>query len=266
MPARSERGFTLVELMVAIVISGIVIGVIFQFLLGQGRFARMQGAREEVQQNARAAVDVISSDLRAVGRQGVTWAESDSIAFRSPRAWGMVCGYAGGYLAVLFPAAAVPALSDDSDRLAVGPNGHIVTDITSDGTNAANACNTALKPLPQAVASGKRARLYAGAPGGLLQGQDVYVYDDIAYGADTSSVAGIRGRWIRRNNQPLAGPIAADGLSFVYQDSLGNTLSNTPNVGDIARVRLLVKTNSRAKFNNRPQDDIDSTIIYFRNR
>jgi Tfp pilus assembly protein PilW len=60
----------LVELMVALVISGILVGIIFQFLLGQTRFARLQGAREEVQQNARVAVDVISSDLRAVGRMG----------------------------------------------------------------------------------------------------------------------------------------------------------------------------------------------------
>ena len=266
MLARSQRGFTLVELMVALVISGIVISIIFQFLVGQARFSRLQSAREEVQQNARVAVDVISSDLRAVASQGVTWADGDSIAFRAPRAWGMVCGYPGGSLAVLFPAAAVPALSDNSDRLAIGPAGYAVSDVTSDGTNAANACNTELKPVRRAVASERRARLYTGGPAGLLTGQDVYVYDDVAYGVDTSSVAGILGTWIRRNNAPLSGPVPAGGLSFVYQDSLGNILSNPPDLGRIARVRVLVTTNSRAKFNNKAQDDTDSTFVYLRNR
>lgn len=270
MPARRERGFTLVELMVAIVISGILVSVIFQFLLGQGQFARMQGAREEVQQNARVGVEVISSDLRSVARGGIVSADDSTISFRAPRAWGVVCGYSGGSLAVIFPSASVPALRPDSDRLHVGTHpdsSYSVTDVTSDGANAANECNTKLKPKPRALASERRARLYSGGPAGLRARQDVYVYDEVAYAVGTSAVAGIPGKWIRRNGQPLVGPLpASGGLSFVYQDSLGNVLPSPPNPSSIARVRVAVKTNSRAKFNNQAQDDTDSTIVYLRNR
>lgn len=267
MPARSKRGFTLVELMVALVIAGILVAIIFQFLVGQVRFSRLQTAREEVQQNARIAVDVISSDLRAVGRQGIVAAGSDAIAFRTPRAWGLVCGYSGGSLAVIFPAAAVPALKTGSDQLTIGAATYPVTDVTSDGTNAANVCNTNVKPIPVAAASERRARLYDGAPSGLLPRQDVYVYDQVAYDVGGSTVTGIPGLWIRRNGQPLVGPLPASvGLSLVYQDSLGNTLPNPPNLNAIARVRVVVRANSQAKFNNQAQNDTDSTIVYLRNR
>lgn len=254
--------------MVALVISGILVGIIFQFLVGQTRFARMQGAREEVQQNARVAVDVISSDLRAVGRQGIVAAGSNSIDFRAPRAWGLVCGYSGSSLAVIFPTAAVPALRTGSDRLAIGTHPdsiYSVTDVTSDGTNAAYECNTKVNPSPQAVATDKRARLYDGVPLNLLPRRDVYVYDELTY--DVSTSTGVPGLWIRRNGQPLAGPLpSSGGLVFAYQDSLGNDLGSSPSANDIARVRLVVKTNSRAKFNNQAQDDTDSTIVYLRNR
>jgi hypothetical protein len=166
---------------------------------------------------------------------------------------------------VIFPAAATPALRTGSDRLAVGTNVHAVTDVTSDGMNAANECNTKVKPRPQALASEKRARLYDGVPLGLLPRQDVYAYDDVTY--DVSTSTSVPGLWIRRNGQPLAGPLpASGGLVFAYQDSLGNDLGSSPSLNNIARVRLVVKTNSRAKFNNQAQDDTDSTIVYLRNR
>ena len=253
--------------MVAIVISGIVVGVIFQFLLGQGRFARIQGAREEVQQNARVGVEVISSDLRSVSRQAIDSASSNAIRFRAPRAWGLVCGYSGSSLAVIFPAAAVPALRTGTDQLTVGTDTFRVTDVTSDGTNAANVCKANVKPSPEPLASEKRARLYDGVPAGLLPRQDVYVYDNVRYNVGASTVTSIPGLWIRRNSQPLVGPLpASGGLAFVYEDSLGNVLSSPPNLNNIARVRVTVRTHSRAKFNNQAQHDTDSTIVYLRNR
>ena len=259
------------ELMVAVVIAGIVVGIIFDFLLGQGRFARFQTAREEVQQNARVALDVISSDLRGVGPHGITEATANSIAFRAPRAWGVVCRHSGSSLAVIFPVAAVPALRPGADRLAVGTTFHSdVIDATGDGTAAADICNTAVAPSPLAVAADKRARLFdnvvTATP--LQPRQDVYVYDEIRYDVDVSS--GMPGHWIRRRSQPtatpqpLAGPLpSSGGLTFVYEDAAGTP---TAALNDIARVRVKVTTNSRAKFNNRAQDDTDSTTIYLRNR
>ena len=271
MPAHSNRGFTLIELMVTVVIAGIVVGIIFEFLLGQGRFARFQTAREEVQQNARVALDVISSDLRGVGPQGITDATSNSITFRAPRAWGVACRHSGSELAVIFPMAAVPALRTGADRLAVGTTFHgDVVDATGDGAAAADICNTTVVPSPPAVAADKRARVFTNVvtTSPLQPRQDVYVYDEIKYDVSTSS--GMPGYWIRRRSQPngtpqpLAGPLpSTTGLEFAYEDAAGNP---TATRDDIARIRVKVTTSSRAKFNGRAQDDTDWTTIYLRNR
>lgn len=269
MRARRQSGFTLVELMVALVIAGILVGVVFQFLLGQTRFARMQSAREEVQQNARVALDVISSDLRAIGPQGIIAASANSISYRAPRAWGVICGYSGGSLAVIFPGPAAPMLKAGSDSLAVGTNFHEVSDVTGDGSAAATACNTGVTPNPPVAAAEGRARLYnlpAGAPT-YQRRQDAYVYDRLTYNIGTSS--GVPGTtWIRRNPgsgaQPLAGPLpATGGLVFTYTDANGATTAD-PNA--IRRIKVTVTINSRAKFKDQAQVDTDSTIIFLRNR
>lgn len=268
MRARRQSGFTLVELMVALVIAGILVGVVFQFLLGQTRFARMQSAREEVQQNARVALDVISSDLRAIGPQGIIAGSANSISYRAPRAWGVICGYSGGSLAVIFPGPAAPMLKAGSDSLAVGTSFHQVSDVTGDGSAATTACNTGVTPNPLVAAAEGRARLYnlpAGAPT-YQRGQDAYVYDRLTYDIGTS--LGVPGTWIRRNPgsgaQPLAGPLpASGGLVFVYTDANGAT---TVDVDAVRRIKVTVTANSRAKFKDQAQVDTDSTIIYLRNR
>lgn len=269
--ARSSRGFTLVELMVSLVIAGILIGVIFQFLLGQGRFARLQGAREEVQQNARVALDVISGDLRAVGPEGIISATGASISFRAPRAWGIVCGYTSTSplkVAVLFPLAAMPTFRSGDDELAIGAGFYSVVDETGDGSVAANRCKTDVKPSPDPVL--QQARVFSGRsgtaiPGTLRPRQDAYVYDVITYDVGESTVAGTNvGRWIRRNAQPLAGPLPpGGGLTFVYSDENG---ALTTDANSIRRVRITVTTNSRARFKDQAQADTDSTIVYLRNR
>jgi prepilin-type N-terminal cleavage/methylation domain-containing protein len=62
---RSERGFTLAELLVVMAILGFMMGALFT-LQRQGQLAYMTGsARVEVQQNARLALDMISSEVRS---------------------------------------------------------------------------------------------------------------------------------------------------------------------------------------------------------
>ncbi len=294
MTAHKERGFSLVELMVALVVSGILVGVVFQFLLGQGQVARFQTAREEVQQNARVALDLISSDLRAVGPQGIVEAESNRIVFHTPRAWGIVCGPSGTTdVAAIFPAAAVPVLRKDAsapaaDRLAIGTNSiyqfYPVNDVTPSGSNATAAttvCTNAVSanaPLtpPAAPALGP-VRLFAfigTRPAGLVPRREVYVYDRLEYDIGLSTVAGqSAGLWIRRSlnggpAQPVAGPLPANGgLVFAYEDENGDNIGNpSANLANIWRVRVRVRTNSRATFKNQAQDDTDSTRIYLRNR
>src|SRR5688500_12033257 len=104
---RDRRGFTLIELLVALMISSFLVTVIYQLMSGQSRFVRIQSAREEVQQNARAAMDVMAGDLRTVPPSAIQAMGPDSIRFYMPRAWGVLCNTIdsnSGTLWAIFPA------------------------------------------------------------------------------------------------------------------------------------------------------------------
>ena len=287
--------------MVAMVISGILVTVVFQFLLGQGRFARMQTAREEVQQNARFALDVITGDLRGTGSPGtLRAATTNSITVRRPRVWGVVCTFNSGNLTILFPENGMEAFKAGADSLAVldgtAPNLAWNFSIGNDNTAtqasaAAAACTTdntlpGISPDP-AIAipddpAGSRARSYTGVtlsavPGDGLRGRPVYLYDLVTYQLGESTVSSIPGTWIQRrvgsasssaSTQPLAGPVpASTGLAFTYSDAAGARVSNptTQSQRDaIDRVGVRVVTNSRAG-GTVQQTDTDSTLIYLRN-
>lgn len=89
--------------MVALVISGLLMTVVFQMLSGQSRMVAVQSGKEEAQQNVRGALEVISSELRGAMPGALLDAQQRSLTFMQPRAWGVVCGVAGMTVTALFP-------------------------------------------------------------------------------------------------------------------------------------------------------------------
>lgn len=264
MRVRDRAGFTLVELLIALVISGIVGTVIFQVLRGQSQFTRLQGAREEVQQNARAALELLGSELRGVGRLGILTATPEAITFHSPRSWGVACGYVAGELVVLFPAGSAPALTPDAAvtlaiQAGTTPEFLPVRMSTGDLDQAAAACNAAAAPAPAATAA--RVRRFTDAPAGVPAAARAYVAETVTFDGGTAD--GLTGNWLRRNGVPVAGPLPANGLRFQYLNAAGAAAAT---VDEIESIRIDVVTQSRARFNQAPQNTHASTLIHLRNR
>jgi type IV pilus assembly protein PilW len=69
-PPRRARGFTLVELMVAMTIGLILSGSVIQMFLGNRQTYRAQDASSRMQETARFAFDTLAHDLRMAGYQG----------------------------------------------------------------------------------------------------------------------------------------------------------------------------------------------------
>lgn len=293
-PFRSRRaGFTLVELMVALVISGLLMAVVFQMLSGQSRMVAVQSGKEEAQQNVRGALEVISSELRGAVPGALLDAQEKALTFMQPRAWGVVCAVAGNTVTALFPnTGAVDAWN------AVESSGVLINQ------NANPAGPAAWLPSPAVAADRAQitgVQVLAGGPnvgdcaGMQAQGDALAVAittnkvlvgaqgnNVVSYSLTRYDLAEVDGKWwLRRNSgvtggaynqQPLAGPLEEDRFRFTYYTA-GNppvAMGAAPgaNAAVLATVRMVqvrVASKSTQTINNRVQRDEGTVTVLLRN-
>jgi len=84
-------GFSLAELTVAMVIAGIIGIALSRLIISQSRFTALQDAMMRARSGARAALNAMSGELRAVTDSGLVAAGPDSITVRVPYAFGVAC-------------------------------------------------------------------------------------------------------------------------------------------------------------------------------
>jgi prepilin-type N-terminal cleavage/methylation domain-containing protein len=98
---RNHRGFTLIEIMIAVLIMVVVSGAIFKLLTTNQRLSRAQAANVDLQANERAAAVLVPTELRELNTViGGTVDQNDildvtlqptAIRYRSMRGLGFVC-------------------------------------------------------------------------------------------------------------------------------------------------------------------------------
>lgn len=275
----ARGGFTLVELMVGLVLGGLLVGFVLQFVTGQTRIASRQTAREEVQQNARGALEVVASDLRGAISAGLLQADAQEIRFMLPRRWGVVCsGNGATQTTALFPI--LPG-----DAIPFGPGTGLIVqraDLTwAPAVSAlATITNRAAAVLTDPLACGGLAatgQVEAFTFTGLghpavTRGERIAIYQLVRYDVGVS-----QGRnWIRRSNgsgiaegnmQPLAGPV--DAVAFQYR--AGNPPVAIPAPGLLAAavgvdlVQFNITTASRSSVNGAPVTEAGSVTVQIRN-
>jgi prepilin-type N-terminal cleavage/methylation domain-containing protein len=105
--SRARRAFTLVEVLIALVVLGIIGAALVRMILQQSRFAETQMAHRNARTVSRNAMNIMLTDLRMVqdrnglvsaGRaaMGVDGVAHDSVIVRVPVAFGLFCGSASG--------------------------------------------------------------------------------------------------------------------------------------------------------------------------
>lgn len=295
---RARRaGFTLIEVTIAVVLSGILATVIFQLLQGQSRFTDAQTGRQAVQENVRGAMELIASELRAVPPGAIVQAGAHSMRLRVPRAYGTLCtamGAGNGTAWVAFapktmpvdlpagpltatnwgvavPAAAAGTLQGARVTGVVKGGGPCDATLRLDGAEV-EQMNVSYTGLTSAVAVSDAAPVR------------VFLFQEIEYSVGQSSVTGAESDWLMRANaavagavstrQPLAGPLLPDapgstigGLTFRYFcDTVERTPAQataTPNAID--KVRVVLAMRSRDRGTKTIQQLADSTTIHLRN-
>jgi prepilin-type N-terminal cleavage/methylation domain-containing protein len=96
---RPRSGFTLVEILVALVIMAVVSGAVFQLLTTTQRLSRAQAEQVSLQSNVRTGSTLVPAELRelntvlggGVDQNDVLAATGDAITYRAMRGLGTVC-------------------------------------------------------------------------------------------------------------------------------------------------------------------------------
>jgi prepilin-type N-terminal cleavage/methylation domain-containing protein len=255
-PSR-RAGLTLIELMVAIVIAGIVLGAICQTLQRNQEFYRSQSQILDVQQGIRAVAQLLPSELREVdGPAGDILAMGpDSISIKALRNTLFVCAppvpAAGTIVTRNSQTFGYRSVDPTRDRALVFRDGNprIMSDdtwldfaIASVATGAVCSDGTA---GTTAKLSGSASRLDS-----VTVGSPVRTYEQVTYRlyVDSAGVGwlGVRsyvdGAWGAVS--PIAGPLqSAKGVSLSYYDSTGAVTAVPANV---AQIRLVVRGMSQA--------------------
>jgi prepilin-type N-terminal cleavage/methylation domain-containing protein len=252
---RGRAGFTLVELIVAILISTVIIGSAWKLLTSNQRFYRSQSQIQDVQQNLRAAVQSVMGDLRELDAKGgdlIAIGDSTSLTLRAMRGFGVVCktNVGGGQIwlknSLLFMSGAIDITKDNvmvyreadstkntDDTWQPGSISATTTDNCADGTAGTRLTITL------ANGNAKLDSVQIGAP--------VRIWEQVLYtlyttnstswlGTDTYT----SGAWT--GTSAVAGPVTAgNGVTFTYYDSTGAVTATT---ASIARILLTVRGQS----------------------
>ncbi len=288
---RPRAGFTIVELTVALVIALIFSTIVFQLIQGQGAFVATQTARQEVQQNARGALDIITGELRGVPVGALIEANQSDITFMLPRAWGIICATEAESAEVLFPSLPadlfvegsttgilVNTAADDANPTwepAPGPADWAkVTEITA--INEDQQCDDLGFATPDGVdLPGYELTVPDNFPAAAAMGQTLTLYQVVRYDLSEPDDDGLF--WMRRsmgqkddgewNQQPLAGPVPdAASLVFTYYDVDGEEMGVPGgDAGELAKVHRIRVTLTARSSSDADEYEREETVIHLRN-
>jgi prepilin-type N-terminal cleavage/methylation domain-containing protein len=266
MPNLTRRGFTLVELLIALLLMGIVTAAFYGSLTTNQRAYQKQTQVIDLQQNMRAATAILPQELREIdaSEHDISAMSATSITFRAHRWMGFIC------TAPVMPFATNPAatsmiLRRDPfyGRFPINTATDVMF-VRYEGDDGTRKDDTWAQAQPTLVASAacpdtKPGLLVTmnlnlgGSPnisGGITNGSPVLGYETVTYGlydpsggADTTRYIGLT---TANGTQPLIGPLLPNGLSLSYYDSTGAV---TANKDSVARVDIVVRalTNQRVR-------------------
>lgn len=238
-------GFTLVELLVVTVLGVIIVSASFNLLIQLRRGYTVQNARIANQQTIRAALDVLTIELRQASSAGgdIVGMGPDTVSVRSTRAFAVACDTATAATPVVTARRMGDGLSRDSvfvfrdgDPLVGTDDEWLALDITTviESGSCPNGDAAQLVTLAGMTAADTV------KPGAALR-----TFERLAYGVYEISGK----RYLARRApsgvlEPLVGPLddaTGDDVSFTFVDQYGDP-TTTPD--EVAQIRILARLGS----------------------
>jgi len=299
MSARARRGFTMVELLVALVLLGLVSAALYRVLVNNQRLYMAQTQRIDLSQNIRAAANILPSELREIdASEGDIIAMSPTrLEIRAMRWIGFTCvaPVLGG---ALNPVTMVIRGGAPGQPLFFGARGiNIATDtmliyydgdptsrnddywargtFTGVAPAAVNCPDPTAPPQPGQLVTFNLNLLGLGinAAGAIPVGAPVRGYEHVIYqlyqpAGDTSFYIGFQPAG--GTMQPLVGPVLTNGLTFQYYAADGSV---TAVKNQVARVDITVRARTTSAIRGGGQapaatvvDSISTSVALRNNR
>jgi prepilin-type N-terminal cleavage/methylation domain-containing protein len=268
-----RRGFTLTELMVAMVLLGLVLTGLTTAIIQQQRFYGGTAEVLEARANVRQAADILPSELRAISpASGDIYAmTSSSIDYRGSTGASVMCtinvartsitipplvttSQSGATAWLVAPLAGdsllvydqgpTPASADDQWRavaLTANPAAGLCPTFTANTAESANSFTLALSAaLPATVQTGAAIRFFRRSRYELYNGPDGLGYVGFSDCLSTRSPACTSPQPVSGPYLPLGGTPA--GLTLSYFDANGNVTA-TP--AQVSRIDVIVRSRTR---------------------
>jgi prepilin-type N-terminal cleavage/methylation domain-containing protein len=244
-----RRGFTLVELIIALVLMTLVGTVIFQLLNGTQRVSTAQAERMMLQSSIRTGAIVVPAELREIststgGQTDLVDIATDSVTYRAARGIGFTCAVTGTEIKILnttaLPFSALRAISPGRDSLLLFVDGDpdsrsddawVRLPISSVATSTCGTEPAIAVTLPNFINSLPDSQLVSVVVGGPVRTEEVMRLK--SYTADGQEWVGAESISGGDAVQPILGPIAPGGFALSYFTGDG-TATNVP-----ANVRVI---------------------------
>jgi len=271
MPVLARRGFTLIELMIAIVLLGLVSAAVYKVLINSQRVYLAQTQTIDLQQNIRAAAAILPAEFRELDAADgdLKAMTATSVRIRAMRQLAFVCTdpvLGGGVGQIVLTVRKTPIYGTrqtfkQGDSLLVYWEGNPTTraddqwlpaqlqkdpdpGFCADSMVATNPAYL-LTLQPQWINDPNLNRA-----GAIMRGAPLRGFDKVAYelyqapAPDNSWYLGQRNPAQGGTIQPMIGPlIGANGVTFTYLDSIGNQVADSSKVSQI-QVVLRARTAS----------------------
>lgn len=251
-----ERGFTLTEVLIALVLMGIVSTAVYQLLVANQRLYRAQVESVSVNESARATVAILPSEIRELSAAGgdVIAMSASSLRYKSMEALYVQCAtpdVAGSSIfldrSTFF---GLRPISAADDSVLIFAEGDSTTRTDDQWVSASVASTTVGTACPGSqpsitvglagIAAADLAGVQAGAPVRTFRVVEISLYEQSGdwwlAGAQYQKSGGTWG-----SPQRLLGPLSGTGLQLTYADSTGAT-ATTP--AQVARVGIAVQSQS----------------------
>lgn len=289
MPALKGRGFTLIELLVALVLLGIVSTGIYQALTANQRTFIAQTERIGLQQNIRAAANILPGEFRLLdaAEGDISAMSATQITMRAIRKLGFIClpptlpGI--GNLAMTIraqPFFGGTSTFANNDSMLIFNEGDPTTRTDDSWIAAQVKADPGATTCPDSGGGLPPGYSVTIAPGwaagnknvanAITNGSPVFSFVSLNYGLFQWS----DGRWYVGDSTagqswiPIIGPVTSTGLTLTYYDTLGvvtATPANVASIGIVLRAQTSVPVRQEYAGTTTYQVDSVTTRVALRN-